>query len=53
MLVPDVPLSKLDEMESYCIGLYDALESGYNENRGNDSEAYERGCAERLAATLE
>ncbi len=50
VLVPDVPLSKLDEMESYYIGLYDALESGYNENRGNDSEAYERGCAERLSA---
>ena len=44
----DVPLAKLDETESYYIGLYDSLESGYNENRGNDIAAYERGSACRM-----
>lgn len=43
----DVPLAKLDEQESYSIGLFDAFEHGYNDTRGNDWEAYERGCAAR------
>ena len=51
VLEADVPLAKLDEMESYYIGKLNALETGYNENRGNDSEAYDRGCAERVKAT--
>lgn len=50
VLEGDVPLAKLDEVESYYIGQLNALEDGYNENRGNDSEAYDRGCAERLLA---
>jgi hypothetical protein len=40
-------LSKLDERESYYIGLYDANKNGYNDTMGNDWQAYERGCAER------
>ena len=39
--------AKLNERESYCIGLYDAYEKGYNDTRGNDWKAYERGPAER------
>ena len=53
VLEPNLPLSMLDEMESYYIGLLDAFESGYNENRGNDSEAYDRGCAERVATATQ
>ena len=47
----EVPTAKLDERESYCIGLFDAFENGYNENRGNDFAAYERGCSARLSVT--
>ena len=39
---------KLDEKESFHIGLHDAYESGYNDTRGQDWSAYERGNAERL-----
>lgn len=39
---------QLDELESYFIGFYDSYEHGYNENRGNDWQAYERGCQDRL-----
>jgi hypothetical protein len=38
---------KLDERESYYIGLYNADKEGYNDTRGNDWQAYERGQAER------
>lgn len=43
----EVPSGKLDERESYYIGLFDAFENGYNDTRGNDWEAYGRGCAAR------
>ena len=39
--------AKLNERESYCIGLYDACDKGYNDTRGNDWKAYERGQADR------
>lgn len=39
--------ANLNERESYCSGLYDAYEKGYNDTRGNDWKAYERGQAER------
>lgn len=42
-----VASARLDERESYCIGLYNAYENGYNDTRGNDWNAYERGRAER------
>lgn len=43
----DISERKLDELESYYIGIYDALENGHNENHGNDWEAYRRGCSDR------
>ena len=43
----EVPPAKLDERESYYIGLFDTFENGYNDTRGNDWEAYGRGCAAR------
>jgi len=39
--------SKLDEREAYWIGVYDAVDSGYNDTRGNHSRAYEQGQAKR------
>ncbi len=39
--------AKLDERESYYIGLYNANTEGYNDTSGNDRKAYERGQAER------
>ena len=39
--------TKLDELESYNIGLYEAYERGHNDSRGNDWRAYDRGCADR------
>lgn len=45
----DVPAERLNERESYFIGLLSAIDDGYNENRGNDADAYEQGRTERLA----
>lgn len=39
---------RLDERESFYIELHNAYESGYNDTRGQDWSAYERGKAERL-----
>ena len=39
--------AKLDERESYYIGLHNADVEGYNDTKGNDWQAYERGRAER------
>jgi hypothetical protein len=39
----EVQPAKLNELESYYIGLFNAYENGHNDNRGNDSMAYERG----------
>ena len=43
----EVPPQKLNERESYYIGLFDTFENGYNDTRGNDWGAYERGCVAR------
>jgi hypothetical protein len=43
ILEESVPPSKLNKLEAYYIGLYDAYENGHNDNTGNDWEAYERG----------
>jgi len=45
-----IPLAKLDERESYFIGFFDAFQNGYNDTRGNDWAAYERGCDSRSKA---
>jgi hypothetical protein len=37
----------LDELESYYIGFFNAFEDGYNESKGNDLQAYERGSIDR------
>ena len=39
--------AKLNERESYYIGLYNANKDGYNDTGGNDWKAYERGQTER------
>jgi GIY-YIG catalytic domain len=43
-----IDLTKLDERESYYIGLFGADTQGYNDTKGNDWKAYERGKAERI-----
>lgn len=43
-----VCVTKLDYWESYYIGLFNAYKCGYNGNRGNNSEAYDKGCLDRL-----
>jgi hypothetical protein len=40
--------AKLDELESYYIGFFDANKNGYNDTQGNDWRAYQRGQADRL-----
>jgi hypothetical protein len=40
--------AKLNERESYYIGFYNADNEGYNDTKGNDWKAYERGQADRL-----
>ncbi len=49
VLEGNVPLNKLDEIESYYIGYYNAFEAGLNENRGNNLRAYQRGLDEGRA----
>jgi TPR repeat protein len=44
--------AKLDERESYYIGLYDADKTGYNDTQGNDWRAYRRGQSERMRRTV-
>jgi hypothetical protein len=44
--------TKLNERESYYIGLYDAHRNGYNETQGNDWRAYQRGEAERTSVKV-
>lgn len=43
ILERNVDPSELNEKESYNIGLHDSYMDGYNDTRGNDYEAYERG----------
>lgn len=43
VLEENVPESKLDELEAYYIGLYNAYDAGHNDKCGNDWRAYERG----------
>jgi hypothetical protein len=43
--------AKLDERESYYIGLYNAYTKGYNETQGNDWRAYQRGQADQTTGT--
>jgi hypothetical protein len=43
----EIDPAKLNERESYYIGLYNADQDGYNDTKGNDWRAYERGQAER------
>ena len=43
----EVPTSELDYYESFYIGFYDTLNRGFNENKGNDSDAYDEGVSER------
>ncbi len=45
-----VPLSQLNELESYYIGLYNALTRGHNSTCGNDRLACERGVSDWLDA---
>jgi predicted GIY-YIG superfamily endonuclease len=40
--------TKLNERESYYIGLYNAHKNGYNETQGNDWRAYQRGVEDRI-----
>jgi len=39
--------TELNKLESFLIGYYDAYETGYNENRGNDRKAYSEGQIKR------
>ena len=43
----EIDPAKLDERESYYIGFYNADKEGYNDSKGNDWKAYERGRGER------
>jgi len=43
ILEENVPPNKLNELESYYIGLYNTYDNGHNETSGNDWQAYERG----------
>ncbi len=42
----NVDLKELDKLESYFIGFYNSFEDGHNDNRGNDSTAYDKGKQE-------
>ncbi|MBT7981840.1 MAG: GIY-YIG nuclease family protein [Akkermansiaceae bacterium] len=53
ILKGEVPTSKLDYYESFYIGFYDALHGGFNDNKGNDSNAYDEGVSERLSLSEE
>lgn len=48
ILAQHVPLSDLNELEAYYIGLHNAFVEGHNSTQGNHREAYERGLRERL-----
>lgn len=43
----NVSLNKLDELEAYYIGFYNAFEDGHNENTGKNWQSYERGLIDR------
>ena len=43
VLKENVPPNKLNELESYYIGLYNTYENGHNETYGNDWQFYEKG----------
>ena len=43
ILKENVTKEKLNELESYYIGLYNTYDNGHNETSGNDWQAYERG----------
>ena len=47
MVEGEIDPAKLDERESYYIGFYNADKEGYNDSKGNDWKAYERGRGER------
>lgn len=45
VLERNVQPSELNYKEAYYIGLYNSLKNGFNDNRGYDLEAYEKGLA--------
>jgi len=47
VLKEKVPKAKLDELESYYIGFYNAYDDGHNETCGNDWQAYQRGLSDK------
>ncbi|MBI2640199.1 MAG: GIY-YIG nuclease family protein [Candidatus Sungbacteria bacterium] len=52
VLERNVDQSDLNRKESYYIGLYNSVTNGYNDTRGNDLVAYEKGLSEnRTKAT--
>ncbi len=51
VLEGNIPKGHLDERESYYIGLLDTFQNGYNETRGNDWDAYERGRIDARTST--
>lgn len=42
----------LNRRESYYIGLYNSVANGYNDTRGNDSVAYEKGLSENCSLAV-
>lgn len=52
VLERNVNPSDLNTKESYYIGFYDSLFNGYNDTRGNDFVAYEKGLSENRAKTV-
>jgi hypothetical protein len=47
-----VIFDELDYWESYYIGYYNSLDFGFNDNRGNDLNAYDKGIGEARMASL-
>jgi hypothetical protein len=43
VLREQVPFDQLDYWESYYIGYYNSVDNGFNDNRGNDLSAYQKG----------
>ena len=43
--------ARLDERESYFIGFHNAVEDGYNETKGNNWHAYDRGVSDSRRLT--
>jgi len=47
-----VIFDELDYWESYYIGYYNSLDFGFNDNRGNDLNAYDKGIGEARMASF-